>query len=343
MGSKATLKEVARAAGVSVQTVSRVVNQSENVADETRTRILQIIDEIGYQPNVIARSLITRQTRTLGVIASGLEYYGPSSVLVGIQREAQLLGYSLHLYLLDDANQAIQPAFFREITGRLEDGLIWAVPPVDKNRDAFSPGRIRSLPPTIFFTQTAPLSSVVTIDNYNGAWQAVSHLFDMGYKQVGLLSGPLNWHEASERKRGWQAALAAQHIHPDNCMIVEGDWTPASGEQCFKRLVQANPQIDAIFVANDQMALGVYKAAYQQGIRIPEQLGVIGFDDIPEANFFTPSLSTIRQPLQDLGAASVREIVAMIRCCGSDRTSYEPKSITLQPKLIMRESTRKKS
>lgn len=338
MTKKATLKEVAQLAGVSAQTVSRVVNQSSDVAQETRDRVQQVIDQLSYQTNPIARSLITRQSRTLCVVVSGLDYYGPSRVLVGIQQEAEIQGYSLNLLCSETPEQENYRDLLNDLAGRQMDGIIWAIPPIAKNRSVFLE-HLPHLPPVIFLNHPAVNSSVVSIDNQAGAELAVNHLIDQGYCSIGLVSGPLSWAEAAQRKQGWQNALNARGIIPDPLLCAEGDWTAQGGEQAFKKLYSLNPAIDAVFVSNDQMALGILKYAYAQGIKIPHKLGVIGFDDTPESAFFIPALSTIRQPLKELGATAVREMVTMIRMQVEGKAEYEVKSITLQPRLVVRESS----
>ena len=342
MAKKVTLKEVAQLAGVSAQTVSRVVNQSADVATDTRDRVQQFINELGYQTNTIARSLITQHSRTLGVVATGLEYYGPSSVLVGIQHEAESQGYSLNLYLIDEPERENAKDLLSELAGRQMDGIIWAVPPIGQNRSIFSNQRMRHFPPVIFLHQPSVFSSVVSIDNCAGAELAVNHLIDQNFRTIGLISGPLSWAEAVQRKQGWQNALISHGLTPDPSLCVEGDWTAQSGELAFRKLHDLNLALDAVFVSNDQMALGILKYAYTQGLNIPFDLGVVGFDDIPESAFFIPSLTTIRQPLKELGAAAVREMITMIRMQSEGKLEYEPKAITLQPRLIVRESSLKK-
>lgn len=338
MVKKATLKEVAQLAGVSAQTVSRVVNQSSDVASETRDRVQQVINELGYQTNPIARSLITHQSRTLCVVVSGLDYYGPSRVLLGIQQEAEAQGYSLNLFCSEAPEQENYRDLLNDLSGRQMDGIIWAIPPIARNRAAFQE-HLPQLPPVIFLNQPAVNASVVSIDNRAGAELAVNHLIEQGYRSIGLVSGPLSWAEALQRKQGWQNALNSRGIIPDPLLCAEGDWTARSGELAFKKLYSLNPAIDAVFASNDQMALGILKYAYAQGLRVPTSLGLVGFDDTPESAFYIPALTTIRQPLKELGAAAVREMITMIRTQSEGKSEYEPKTITLQPRLVVRDSS----
>lgn len=341
VSKKATLKEVARAAGVSTQTISRVVNQRPDVAEDTRLRVQKLIQEMGYQPNAIARSLITRSSQTLGVVATGLEYYGPSTMLVGIQQEAEILGYSLTLILTHEPEKEDFSRTLFELGGQQVDGIIWAVPPVGQNRARTIAPLIPRLPPMIFLNQPDPAFSVVAIANRQGAILAVDHLLEQGYRKIGIITGPAQWWESGERYEGWRQALLQKGLDADPSLRAEGDWTAAGGERAYLELQERHPDLDAVFVSNDQMALGVLKAAHASGLQIPQQLGVAGFDDYPESAYFYPALTTVRQPLRELGAAAVREVVQMIRSQKESKNEYEPKTITLQPRLIVRASTQK--
>jgi len=342
MSKKATLKEVARAAGVSTQTVSRVVNQHPDVAEDTRQHVQLLIKSLGYQPNSIARSLITRRSSILGVVATGLEYYGPIAMLVGIQQEAERLGYSLTLLLTHEPEKEDFSAMLYELAGRQVDGIIWAVPPVGQNRSRTMAPLTRNLPPIIFLNQPDPAFGVVTIDNRQGAALVVNHLIEQGYQKIGIITGPLTWWEATERRAGWQQALSSYGFAAPASLQAVGDWTAQGGAHAFDTLLLNNPDLDAVFASNDQMALGVLKAAHRLGLSVPQQLGVCGFDDYPESTFFIPSLTTIRQPLRELGAAAVREVVQSIQSLRIG-ISAEPTTITLLPYLVIRASTQKKS
>lgn len=342
MSKKATLKEVARAAGVSTQTVSRVVNQLPNVAEDTRQHVQQLIESLGYQPNIVARSLITRRSSILGVVATGLEYYGPTAMLVGVQQAAEEMGYSLTLLLTHEPEKEDFSAMLNELAGRQVDGIIWAVPPVGQNRIRTIAPLINHLPPIIFLNQPDPAFQVVTIDNRLGAALAVNHMLEQGYQKIGIITGPLNWWETVERRAGWELALQNSAQKSFNTLQVAGDWTAQGGARAFETLLTNTPDLDAVFCSNDQMALGVLKAAHRLGLQVPQRLGVCGFDDYPDSSFFIPSLTTIRQPLRQLGATAVHEAVHLIHA-HRNGTSEKPSTTTLIPQLIVRESTLKNS
>jgi LacI family transcriptional regulator len=180
----------------------------------------------------------------------------------------------------------------------------------------------------------------VATDNFQGTVMAIQHLLDCGRKKIGHISGPLDWWEAQERKRGWRETLRSAGFDTSEQRCAEGNWSSASGEQAFIRLLQSFPDMDAVFVANDQMALSVLREACRRGIRIPEQLAVIGFDGIPESAYFYPSLTTISQDLQLLGAQALQNIVGMIQA----RQGNQPvivQSLLIQPTLVVRESSKR--
>jgi LacI family transcriptional regulator len=173
------------------------------------------------------------------------------------------------------------------------------------------------------------------IDNRAGGRLATSHLLEQGRQNIGIITGPISWWEARQRELGWREALAAHGRVVDESTIAHGDWSAGSGERCTHLLLEWHPELDAVFACNDQMALGVLKAARQLGRRVPEDLAVIGFDDIPESAYFYPPLTTIRQNLAEMGREGVRQLMTMIANPG--RVNSE--AIRLQPALIVREST----
>jgi LacI family transcriptional regulator len=335
-----TIRQVASAAGVSAQTVSRVINDRPDVAPTTRQRVQQVIRQLGYQPNAIARSLIHQRTRTLGVVATRLDYYGPSRTLMGIEQETRALGYSLLLDLLHHPEAADLEPLLNRLLSHQVDGIIWAVPEIGGNR-TWLERRVPHLPiPVIYLSmQARPELAVVAIDNRSGGRMATEHLLSQGYQNIGILTGPLEWWEARERLLGWQDALKSAARPIEFNQIVEGDWSAASGASGIRRLLEAFPQMDAAFVCNDQMAVGVLQTAPESGRRIPEDLAIVGFDDTPEAAYYRPPLTTVQQQLVDLGCTAVRELCRMIDANYQLTPEVEPPAILLQPKLIIRQSS----
>lgn len=337
---RVTIKQVAKEAGVSTQTVSRVINNRPYVAPETRQRVLQVIDKLGYRPSNIARSLIQGRSCTLGVVGYGLEYFGPSRTLSGIEQQANGLGYSLLLSLIRQPEKNDVEQVLRDMLSRYVDGIVWAVPEIGNNRD-WTQQEIPQLSVPVVFLSMQPHSnlSVVAVNNRSGGRMATKHLLAQGYQNIGLITGPLTWWEARQRQLGWQDALEEAGITIENNLVVEGDWTAESGERGLHQLLEQHPDIDAVFVCNDQMALGAMQAARQMGVRIPEDLAVVGFDDIPESAYFYPPLSTVRQDMVELGRRAVRELGCMIEANQQGEVVVEPKAILLQPQLIIRGSS----
>ncbi|MCC9077689.1 LacI family transcriptional regulator [Litorilinea aerophila] len=338
---RVTIVEVARRARVSAGTVSNALTGKRPVSPATRARILRAIEELGYQPNLLARGLVNRRSGTLGVVVSGLEYYGPSRTLVGIEREANQLGYSLILDLLHTPEADNVEHVLGILTSRRVDGIIWAVHEVGENRAWVSEERLHRLPPIIFLTMGfRPGVAVVTADNRRGACLATRHLLDEGRRRIGLITGPLSWWEARERQAGWQATLEEAGLSPDPSLVVEGDWNAPSGEAGLHRLLEQVPDLDAVFVSNDQMALGVLRAAHLLGRRVPEDLAVVGYDNIPQAPYFWPPLTSVRQQLIRLGSVAVRELQKIIERRQAGQEPGEPVQMALEPELIIRESSR---
>jgi LacI family transcriptional regulator len=335
-----TIVDVAAHAGVSAGTVSNVLTGKRPVAEATRERVLRAVEELGYQPNLLARSLVNRSSDTLGVVTYGLEFYGPSRTLVGIERAAAELGYSLLLDLLHEPDVADVDAVLDELTARRVDGIIWAVHEVGDNRAWIDEERLRTLPPIIFLTMAPrPGASIVSTDNCVGAQLATRHLIATGRRTIGVITGPLTWWEARQRLEGWRRALDEAGLECDDALIYEGSWSAASGEAALEALLHRRPDLDAVFACNDQMALGALRYCHATGRRVPEEVSVVGFDNIPESAFFWPALTTIRQHLLDLGRVAVEELHRRIELRLQDAEPEPPAMHLLQPELIVREST----
>ena len=336
-----TIKDVAQAAGVSTQTVSRVMNKFSYVSEETRQRVEAVVDELGYRPSTLARSLIQQRSYTLGVVTFGLKYIGPSRTLNGVADKADELGYMLLMKELDNFDINSIDDVIDSLLARQVDGIIWVAPEIGNNH-SWLDERLEKIPVPVLFLAMEPregISSVAT-DNYQGAVLAVQHLLDCGRTKIGHISGPLTWWEADERKRGWRETLTKAGLDASDQHCKEGNWSSASGEQAFIQLLEVFPDLDAVFVGNDQMALGVLRESHRKGIKIPEQLAVIGFDNLPESAYFYPSLTTISQDLQMLGEQSVQYIVEMIQARQGNQ-SVIAQSRFIQPTLIVRESTKR--
>ncbi|MRS03342.1 LacI family transcriptional regulator, partial [bacterium] len=251
--NKTTIYDVAEKAGVSRQTVSRVLNNRQDVSDETRTRVKKIMDELNYHPSAIAQSLSRQKSYLFGVVISGLKFIGPSRTLNGITNKAQELGYGLLLKEIESGDN-VKP-IFQWFDAHQVDGIIWAVSEIGDNRSWL----VDYLPsiniPIIFLTMgNRENVNYVSVDNYYGAKIATEHLISLGKKNIGHISGPIEWWEARQRKQGWQDALMAAGFTPKEEHCTMGNWSSASGEQAICELLDSYPEMDAVFVGNDQMA-----------------------------------------------------------------------------------------
>jgi LacI family transcriptional regulator len=331
---------VASAAGVSTQTVSRVINERPDVSPETRKRVQSVIEKMGYQPSALARSLISQRSFTLGVVTAGLKFIGPSRTLSGITSAAEEFGYSLLLKEQSrfDANN-VAP-IFQEFISRHVDGIIWAVPEVGENRSwVHKPPTGLNIPIVYLTMEPKENISVVSTNNYLGGRMAVSHLLEQGYRHIGHISGPLDWWEARQRMNAWKDGLERAGREIRDTDWVEGNWSPASGAQAIEKLFEQFPEMDSIFVANDQMAVSVIQAACQNNLHIPEDLGVVGFDNIAESAFFCPPLTTIQIDQYSVGKVAVEEMIKIIESSWQGQEPREPKSIMLTPTLVVRQSS----
>jgi len=338
---RVTIKDVAQAAGVSTQTVSRVMNKSSYVSEKTRQRVEAVVEQLAYNPSALARSLSQQRSFTLGIVTFGLKYIGPSRTINGIADKADELGYMLLMKELDKFSATSIDEVIDSLLARQVDGILWVAPEIGDNHNWIEEQKSKITVPILFLAMKPRESiSSVSTDNFQGAVMAVQHLLSCGRKKIGHISGPLSWWEADERKRGWRDTLIKAGLDASDQHCKEGNWSSASGEQAFIQLLEVYPDLDAVFVGNDQMALGVLREAHRKGIKIPEQLAVIGFDNLPESAYFYPSLTTISQDLQMLGEQSVQYIVEMIQARQGNQ-SVIAQSRFIQPTLIVRESTKR--
>jgi len=336
--SNVTIKDVAKACDVSIQTVSRVLNNRSDVSMKTREKIQTVIDRMGYQPSILARGM-RRQSDTLGVIISGLHHKGVATTLNGVARASEERGYTLILKEAASLDSEDVLPFIRSLMAHQVRGIICAAPQVGTNWTGLQQNLPAKTPPLVFLKGN-PLAAPITIsiDNYAAGYKITRHMIEQGYTHIAHISGPSDWWEAQERLRGWRQALSEAGLPLPGSALVEGDWTPASGSAGFARLCAAYPEMDAVFAANDQMALGAMQAAWQQGVNVPGELGVAGMDDISESAFFMPPLTTVRQNFHQLGDLAVRKLLRLAGMAVVDDAVADD-TIIIQPELIVRRST----
>ncbi|WP_138945581.1 LacI family DNA-binding transcriptional regulator [Plantibacter sp. M259] len=340
----ATIFDVARLAGVSHQTVSRVLNDLPNVRPATRQRVEQAIAQLRYTPSQAARSLVTRRSRTIGLITTGGPDYGPSSTALGFNEAARDARYAVSMASMLESD----PASLRQAVDLLLRQNAEAIVLIAAHRGALDAVRGIELGVPLIAVESTHRDGFhrVSIDQYQGARILVDHLVGLGHRRIVHLAGPVDSVDALERVRGWRDALSEHGLVAREPLV--GDWTPASGFRLGRELVadlgvgddddgrsgeRVGGLFTAVFAANDQMALGVIHALSERGLRVPGDVSVVGFDDIPEAEHFAPPLTTMRQDFPALGRTIMSTLLEVL----SDADSVGV--VRSVPQLIVREST----
>ncbi len=324
------LKDVASRAGVSHMTVSRVLNDATSVARATRERVLTAIRELDYRPNTAARALVTGRSRALGVVIFDTTLFGPASTLYGIEQAARDAGYSVNIVSLRTLTRQTIADALDSLRGNAVDGVIVIAPHISAARALDE--MPQSLPLVAVESGSgSPAFPTVAVDQRAGAAMATQHLMSLGHGTVWHIAGPRDWLEAQEREQGWAQALAA--LGAEAPEPRHGDWSPRSGYEITKELL-ADHLPTALFVANDQMALGALRALREAGVEVPRDVSVVGFDDIPEAAYFPPPLSTVRQEFSDLGRRTFDLLLARIAGDLMPLTRS-----VVEPILVVRESS----
>ena len=323
------MSDVGQLAGVSHQTVSRVINGSPHVRPETRNKVLAAMEELGYRPNSVARALVTGRSRTLGVVSFDTTLYGPASTLFGIERAAHEAGYFIIVASLKALNRSSVTDAVERLRRQGVDGIL-VIAPHEEAGDALLHTNA-DVPLVAVEAGPDDGVAVVAVDQIAGAVSATQHLLDLGHGTVWHIAGPPNFIESRKRQEGWRTTLEKAGAEIPEPLI--GDWSPRAGYELGRELSR-DPRATAVFVANDQMALGLLRAANEAGRAIPGELSVVGFDDIPEAPYFLPPLTTIRQDFNEMGTRSLRALLHTVE------TGEPPSSGTLVPaELVIRSST----
>ncbi len=329
--SHVTIRDVARHAGVSHQTVSRVINGNERVSPETRTRVEAAIDELGYRPNAMARSMARGRSGVLACIAPNLTDYTFASMIDGAEREARQLGYFLLSASAPD-EETFAALVDELVTSRRAEGMIIINP--------YQDGRFHHLPqnhPIVFAgaRPRAEATNSVALDDESAGSLATQHLLDLGHHQIGCITGPMSEDCSQDRSDGYKSALAEAAINFNPAIVIEGDWSARSGYDALMQLAQEGQLPQAIFAQNDQMAVGALRAARDLGLQVPDQLSMIGIDDIPLAAYFEPPLTTFKQDFVTLGTEAVRLLIDSVEKPDSPR-----RQLRLPAQLVLRQSTK---
>ena len=326
-----TLNDVAELSGVSYQTVSRVINNHPSVAEKTRKRVEEAIRVLNYRPNRAARSLVTNRSETIAIISFGTTFYGPSQILTNITQQAKQSGYRVSPSSVEKLEYDELKAALDDIHSQLIDGIIMIAPIISDFMVEIK-DLIGDIPFVQIDTRPQPELASVIIDQMYGSRLATEHLIELGHRQIAEISGPLNWHDAVARHQSWEETMEQHHL-PHN-LRAEGHWTAQSGYEAVQTLLKDGAKFTALVVANDQMALGAIAALDNLGLRVPDDVSVVGFDDIPEAAYFLPALTTIRQNFSALGKQSVDYLVSLME---DPETAIHQRVLT--PELIIRNSS----
>jgi len=331
--SRPTIRDVASLAGVSHQTVSRVINGSEGVLPETRALVEAAIAEMGYRPNAIARSMARGQTRTLACISPNLTDFTFASVIEGAEVEARQHGY----FML--SSSASDPEAFRELVDELVghrrvDGLI-VINPYSDERFEYTPKDF----PLVFIGASAHEKNIcsVSLDDEKVAYEATRHLIVLGHTKIALVTGPMEEDCSQDRAEGYRRAMSEAGIALDESMVIEGDWSATSGQDALLSFVKQGRVPTAVFAQNDRMAMGVLRAARDMNIKVPTQLAVIGVDDMPLSSYFDPPLTTMRQDMPRIGQEATRMLLDIIQ-----KKSPTVHDLKLPAELVVRQSTSEK-
>jgi len=321
------MADVARLAGVSHQTVSRVINGSSSIRPATKARVEQAIAELGYRPNTAARALVTRRSGIIGIIGANIAHYGPSSIQRSVQEAARAAGYFTSLVPLTDVTREE----LREALDHLARQAVEAVVVITAQEEALAvvQSEEAGVPLIIVEGDLSGRGLSVGVDQIDGARQATQHLIDLGHRAIDHIAGPMPWTEAKGRLTGYEDAMRAAGLTPR--AHFGGDWTPARGYE-LGRKISRKRDATAVFVANDQMAIGVLHAFAEAGLQVPRDISVVGFDDIPEAGYLNPALTTVRQDFYAVGQRAIDLVTATLDGSTTDVS-------LLPPELIIRDST----
>jgi LacI family transcriptional regulator len=305
-----TIQDVARTAGVSVSTVSRVLNEKDDVSPTTYQRVRAVIAELGYTSSLAARSMRSRRTGVIGTMMPDLEDPFTIQVMKGINHAITALDYDLIAYTSGSINQQSKAEreqhYVSLLNGSITDGIIIVTPAATSFSTA---APVVAVDPN----NESPSCPAVIATNHAGAMEAVEHLIGLGHTRIGFVGGRPDLQSAQRRLKGYEDALRQANIALDPSLIVVGDFTTSRGRECARQLLSLSEPPTAIFAANDQSAMGVIEAAREAGLRVPEDLSVVGFDNIPETAYSNPALTTVDQFMNKMGYVATEMLIVLIQ------------------------------
>jgi DNA-binding LacI/PurR family transcriptional regulator len=322
------MSDVAAAAGVSHQTVSRVLNDHPSVRPQTRDRVLEAIELLGYRRNSIARALVTRRSATIGVVTGASGLFGPTSTLVALEVAAREAGYFVSVATINTFDATTMRQSLEYFLGQGVEGIVIVAPQVEVTQAAES---FDAPVPVVMITSsehTHTLASV-SVDNRAGGRAATRHLIDAGHREIVHLAGPQDWYDAQDRLIGWQQECEEAGLAVPEPIL--GDWEAGRGYDVGRQLLREGLPT-AVFAANDQLALGLLRAFWEGGARVPQDVSVVGFDDSAGTAYFIPPLTTVRQEFASLGTATIRSLRAAL-------DGEHPDRVVIPTTLVVRESS----
>ena len=335
---KITIKEIAKEANVSIATVSMVINKKDsNITDATRNRVLEVVKKYNYIPNAMAGSLVTQRTHIIGLILPDITNPFFPGIARGAEDRANKAGYSIIFCNTDDGLE-VQEKYIETLTKKMADGIIIAH---SSNSEKMSEILERCKVPIILIDRDFDSENIcgkVLVDNSNGAYKAVAYLIKNGYKKIAYLSGPLKTRTASDRLEGYKKALEDNVIEYNENLIKFGEYRIEWGRTGVNEFLEENTDFDAIFCGNDLIAIGAMKELKEKGYSIPDDIGVMGYDDIYMASLVEPSLTTIRQPNYQMGYKAMEMLEERLKKTPGSKNSDDIKIITMETEIIERNS-----
>ena len=330
----ATMKDIARLAGVSTSTVSHVINKSRFVSEDIAERVNKAAQDLNYAPSALARSLKMNRTRTIGMLVttSTNPFFG--EVVKGVERSCYHKGYNLILCNTEGDNERMKASINTLLQKRV-DGLLLMCSTLEGERiEVFD--RYPDIPVVVMDWGPMLFASDKIQDNsLSGGYIATNYLIECGHKEIGCITGPLIRHQAQMRYEGYKRAVLEARLEINPQWIVESDFECEGGYEAFNRMLEKGPLPSSIFVSNDMMAMGVLNAAHEKGIRIPEDVSIMGYDDIHIARFMSPALTTVHQPKYRLGKVAVETLLKKL-----EKETLEPQVVQLDPTLVVRKSVK---
>jgi LacI family transcriptional regulator len=326
-----TLEEVARLAGVSTSTVSRYLSGTHQVSTEKKAAIDSSIKRLNYRPNLVARGLAKGRTMTVGVLTQEIASSFFNEAMRGVEDALASHNYEA-IFVSGHWNKVEEEQRLLSLIGRRVDGVILLVADLD---DEIMDRHAQGVPMVLLGGQSASMRvHSLGFDHYSGARMAVQHFVDLGHRRIAFISGPQGRHDADERLRGYREALEAAGLPYDERLVANGGYVETGGVTAMNTLLDRGLPFSAVFAANDDSAYGAMLAMYRRGMRVPDDISLVGYDDLPHSSFSLPPLTSVRQPLRDLGREAASAVVALIE------GRRPPRATVAKLELIVRESTK---